>query len=220
MKNHNLGCLAPYVTAINLIKPRVLQVLNAAAEYRKGFLCNYQIPLIALIGLHAYEKTIVEVGVWYGRTTLMFSSLGTQEEPLYKKLYAVDTFQGSEEHQAELQGKSFEDDYRELLKNEELHKVEVIKDFSTNACHRFADESIDLVFIDASHDYENVKADILAWTPKIKKGGMIMFHDYPEPTDPNGGFEDLTKAVNFYVRDSGLFTDFGWFCGIAAAIKK
>jgi predicted O-methyltransferase YrrM len=187
---------------------------------QKGFLCGYQIPVLAFVGLFAYNKTIVEVGVWHGKTTFALSAFTSNGEVGYEKLYAIDTFQGSEEHQAELQGSSFEEDYRAFLKEKNLNKVEVIKDFSTNACHRFEDESVDLVFIDASHDYENVKADILAWMPKIKKGGMIMFHDYPEPTDPNGGFEDLTKAVNFYVRDSGLFTDFGWFCGIAAAIKK
>jgi hypothetical protein len=32
------------------------------------------------------------------------------------------------------------------------------------------------VFIDAAHDYDNVKADILAWYPKCK--GVIAGHDY------------------------------------------
>jgi Methyltransferase domain len=220
MKNHNLGCLYPYVFCLSTMSQGVADLLFDNINKQKGFLCGYQIPIMAFVGLFAYNKTIVEVGVWHGKTTFALSAYASNGEVGYEKLYAVDTFQGSEEHQAELQGKSFEEEYRTFLTEKNLTKVEVIKDLSTNACHRFADESIDLVFIDASHDYENVKADILAWTPKIKRGGMIMFHDYPEPTDPNGGFEDLTKAVNFYVRDSGLFSDFGWFCGIAAAIKK
>jgi Methyltransferase domain len=220
MKNHNLGCLYPYVFCLSTMSQGVADLLFDNINKQKGFLCGYQIPVLAFVGLFAYNKTIVEVGVWHGKTTFALSAFTSNGEVGYEKLYAIDTFQGSEEHQAELQGRSFEEEYRAFLKEKNLNKVEVIKDFSTNACHKFEDESVDLVFIDASHDYENVKADILAWTPKIKKGGMIMFHDYPEPTDPNGGFEDLTKAVNFYVRDSGLFTDFGWFCGIAAAIKK
>lgn len=220
MKNHNLGCLYPYVFCLSTMNQHVADLLFENINKQKGFLCGYQIPILAFVGLFAYNKTIVEVGVWYGRTTLTLSAFTTNGQTGYDKLYAVDTFQGSEEHQAELQGRSFEEEYKALLKEKNLDKVEVIKDFSTNACHRFSNESIDLVFIDASHDFENVKADILAWMPKIKKGGMIMFHDYPEPTDPNGGFEDLTKAVNLYVRDSENFTDFGWFCGIAAAIKK
>lgn len=47
---------------------------------------------------------------------------------------------------------------------------------STEAPKVFADKSVDLVFIDAAHDYESVKADILAWMPKVR--GVIAGHDY------------------------------------------
>ena len=38
-------------------------------------------------------------------------------------------------------------------------------------------DAVDFVFIDAAHDYESVKRDILAWLPKVR--GIIAGHDYP-----------------------------------------
>lgn len=42
----------------------------------------------------------------------------------------------------------------------------------------FEDGSLDLVFIDANHEYESVKSDIKLWQPKVKKGGILAGHDY------------------------------------------
>ena len=60
---------------------------------------------------------------------------------------------------------------------------------SIEATELFPDESLDFCFIDASHDYESVKSDILAWLPKVKPGGYLFLHDY-------GLFSGVTKAVD------------------------
>lgn len=36
------------------------------------------------------------------------------------------------------------------------------------------------VFIDGDHSYESCREDILAWLPKIQKGGVIAGHDYSD----------------------------------------
>ena len=41
-----------------------------------------------------------------------------------------------------------------------------------------ADGDLDWVFIDANHNYDYVRADIAAWTPKVRPGGIIAGHDY------------------------------------------
>lgn len=49
---------------------------------------------------------------------------------------------------------------------------------SADSASKFEDNSVDFVFLDADHVYENIKKDILAWLPKIKRGGVIAGHDY------------------------------------------
>ena len=53
------------------------------------------------------------------------------------------------------------------------------------------DSLFDFVFIDADHAYESVKADIRAWWPRVKPGGLICGHDYHKPDYPG-----VTQAVD------------------------
>jgi hypothetical protein len=48
---------------------------------------------------------------------------------------------------------------------------------SANAAELFDDQSLDAVFIDGSHIYPDVLADIDAWTGKVRKGGILFGHD-------------------------------------------
>lgn len=43
---------------------------------------------------------------------------------------------------------------------------------------------LDMLFIDGGHSYEQAKADILAWLPHVRTGGIVALHDYEEePAD-------------------------------------
>ena len=42
----------------------------------------------------------------------------------------------------------------------------------------YEDNSLDFVFIDASHKYIDVKEDIINWLPKIRKGGILAGDDF------------------------------------------
>lgn len=53
-----------------------------------------------------------------------------------------------------------------------------MKMLSLDAAKRIADDFLDLVYIDADHHYEAAKADILAFKPKVRPGGILSGHDY------------------------------------------
>jgi hypothetical protein len=57
-------------------------------------------------------------------------------------------------------------------------RVVLRKQFSVEAAAKFADESLDFVFIDANHSFNSCAEDLAVWSPKVKKGGIISGHDF------------------------------------------
>lgn len=64
---------------------------------------------------------------------------------------------------------------------------------STEAAKLFPENYFDLIFIDADHSYEAVKADIEAWLPRLKENGILCGHDYDEKGESWPG---VHKAVH------------------------
>ncbi len=73
-------------------------------------------------------------------------------------------------------------------------------------------DMLDFVFIDADHSYEGCKADIAAWYPKIKSGGLVSGHDYSNTDFPCFG---VNQAVDEFTEQYGLTLELGdnftWF---------
>jgi predicted O-methyltransferase YrrM len=62
---------------------------------------------------------------------------------------------------------------------------------SLEAAQLFADGSLDFVYIDASHEYEDVKADIQAWLPKMKRNAILSGDDFDIYQGVNKAVEEL-----------------------------
>lgn len=73
--------------------------------------------------------------------------------------------------------------YRDLVEYAEFVKPRLkLHRHFTNYAHKFVqDESLDFIFIDAGHEYEDVIEDITCWYSKVRPGGHIMGHDIDQP---------------------------------------
>jgi len=69
------------------------------------------------------------------------------------------------------------------------------------------DSSVDLIFIDAAHDYDSVKHDIQTWLPKVGSGGILAGHDYQHK------FPGVMRAVadTFNLMDVHMEADSVWW---------
>ncbi|CAK9036948.1 unnamed protein product [Durusdinium trenchii] len=58
------------------------------------------------------------------------------------------------------------------------HRTVLVWQKSPGASAWVADNLLDLVFLDASHNYEALRADLDAWLPKLRRFGILAGHDY------------------------------------------
>lgn len=132
----------------------------------------------------------VEVGAWKGKSA---AYMAVEIINSSKKIdfYVIDTWEGSEEHMKNPELKELFEIFTSNMKPVENY-FKPMRMESLEAVKHFDDNSLDFVFIDAAHDYENVVADLKAWYPKIKKGGVLAGHDF-YPDQPTWG--DVYKAV-------------------------
>lgn len=127
------------------------------------------------------NSVIVEVGTWLGASICY---LGEQLKILNKKatIHGIDTFKGDETCQFHLDtvaahGGSIKSQFIQNVSDLGL-TINPIEALTLDAAKLFEDNSIDFCFIDAAHDYESVKKDIMAYWPKVKNGGILAGHDY------------------------------------------
>jgi predicted O-methyltransferase YrrM len=81
----------------------------------------------------------------------------------------------------------------------------LMKAWSTDAAKEFADESLDFVYIDGNHDFSHVIEDLAAWSPKVKKDGIIAGHDFFESRQERYGVMYAVPAWCAYKRIPRLF---------------
>lgn len=136
-----------------------------------------------MVAAAPHNAHFVEVGAFLGKSTsFMAVELSNCKKNI--RFDIIDTWEGSAEHQVGADSenpsvvqRTLYDNFKRNMKPV-AHLINPVQTTSLKAAQNYMDSSLDFVFIDASHDYENVRADIRAWRPKVKPGGFIGGHDF------------------------------------------
>ena len=125
--------------------------------------------------LHELDfKTGVEVGVAAGE----YSQILCQANP-QMQLYGVDPWKPYRGYRDYTRPQTFTRFYDQAAtKLNQYPNYTFIPKFSLEAVTDFPDRSLDFVYIDANHNFQNVTNDIVEWSKKVKIGGIISGHDY------------------------------------------
>jgi hypothetical protein len=139
--------------------------------------CDFRDFYTAIAGKLQKDDVFVEVGAWKGQSIIHLAQrLQDQEKPV--KLLAVDTFLGDDDT-----GKAdvFDQFEGNVIAANCDDMIAPLAWTSVQAAMDIEDASLAGVFIDAAHDYDSVSADLKAWLPKVKEGGIFAGHDIDSP---------------------------------------
>ena len=148
-----------------------------------GWTCKDTLALYSEWANDIDRGTIVEVGCAYGRSFAFLGSVVRRRVDIVAVDLWSEHMGGDNLHPSVFERmQSYGSPIESFRTNLELHgpdrHMRIVQGESTTVAQTFDDWSVDAVFIDADHRYEHVRADIAAWLPKVRRGGMIAGHDY------------------------------------------
>lgn len=166
-----------------ILEDRYKNPLNTSkAEQCDGYMSSTELKWLAKNAKQ--NKIVIELGAWHGRST---RALADNLQP-DGKLYAIDHWLGSaverDTNHASAALNEGDHAFMEFSDNLQDHilsgKCVPLRMASKNAAAWFKKHGItvDMIFIDAGHTYEEVKEDIELWLPLVKDGGILCGHDY------------------------------------------
>ena len=126
-----------------------------------------EIKNLLLILDKAKPKVILEIGTAGGGTLFLFSNVADEEATLI----SVDLYQTIEKRILfRYIGKEKQ---KIFLIQGDSHSIETLRKIEGI----LRDDKVDFLFIDGDHSYEGVKKDFEMYSPLVRKGGIIAFHD-------------------------------------------
>ncbi len=141
---------------------------------------------------------MMEIGSYRGESTFMWASSG-----MFNEIIAVDPYEGKTDNKNEYFNEDWGTIKRDFWTNTRyFNNINLVQDYSYNIIDNYPDNYFDFIYIDASHEYEDVKRDIEISLPKVKRGGLIGGHDYqPEWPGVKKAVDDIIGTPNLTFED-------------------
>ena len=136
------------------------------------------INLINYVSKHCESKVWCEIGSRLGESALLIGSFDFVE-----KIHCIDPHVDQDFHK-----------FLEHIGSKIHHTAKKSQD----VYDQFETESMDVIYIDGDHSYEQVKDDLSFALRVIKKKGFICGHDYSEQ------HPGVKQAVNEFLKDNNL----------------
>ncbi|MEH3118606.1 MAG: class I SAM-dependent methyltransferase [Methylorubrum populi] len=158
-------------------------------------------------------KIVVEVGVWKGSSSIVMAKR-MKDLRIDGAVIAVDTWLGAVDHWAHEnwfsslvvehgQPMLMRTFMTNVVKSEVSDYIVPLPLDSINAAEllKLRQVQVDMVHIDAGHEYESVISDLKAWWPLVRPGGLLVGDDY---YDNDRDWPGLKRAFHEFFSNAGI----------------
>lgn len=178
----------------------------------EGLINGEEAHWLAEAALAIPHGVIVEIGSWKGRSTRVLGAAALDTGGI---VFAVDAWCGSASEEADslvnrVPGHEAFDYFSranaDLINAGYIVPLHMYSHQAAMALARVGMAGqIDMLWVDGDHLYESVKADLDAWLPLVKPGGLVCGHDY--------GRETVQRAVHEHFAPEAVSCDAGsiWY---------
>ncbi len=116
------------------------------------------------------------------------------------KLLAIDPWRAYSGYREHVPQEKMDWLYGEAQKRLAPYDCILVRQTSQEAVVDFTDGSLDFVYIDGNHEFQNVVNDICEWAKKVKPGGIVAGHDFRRYKN----YIHVIEAVRGYTDAYGL----------------
>lgn len=158
--------------------------------------------LIQYVKQHGDTKkmTMIEIGSYAGESTQMFSNE-------FKSVIAIDPFINDYDPNditcSYMELEKVYDTFKEVVDRSD--NIKHIRMTSDDAVESLTETSVDFIYIDGLHTYEQIKKDIINYLPLLKPNCLIGGHDY------HRNWDGVVRGINELLEKPDVtFSDTSW----------
>lgn len=156
----------------------ILENLDAAfakpTHYSGSSYWHGHIPFAHFLVARVRPRLIVEFGVEHGDSLFAFADALKWNQVADSCVVGCDSWAG-DIHVGKQANWIFE--RVNHLAGSHATNIQLRRSMTQECAPTFEDGTVDLLHIDASHDYGSVRADYESMLPKLAAGGIVLFHD-------------------------------------------
>ena len=176
--------------------------IKEALETIKGIACQTGDDDFEAMGNKLQKMdspVVVELGALMGASAIFFALVNPKAQ-----VYTLDSYWNWKSKERIYDDARTQKIYSHFKRCGVEDRIKFIYTDTKNFDWGIMDKPIDFLFIDNDHSFEGVKADFENFSPYVKSGGLVGFHDVVQGDSDNFGVPRYLESIKLSLEYAGI----------------